>query len=75
MGQSVLFKFVRVDLASFGDIQFYSGDFWFTVVSTLLSFGKEYGLIVVPLLSLQDLGVGFQIQKYNFYFKFILSLS
>ena len=64
MGQSMLFKFVRVDLASFGDIQFYSGDFWFTVVSTLLSFGKEYGLIVVPLLSLQDLWVGFQIQKF-----------
>ena len=41
MGQSVLFKFVRVDLASFGDIEFYSGDFWFSMVSTLLEFWQR----------------------------------
>ena len=65
MGQSELFEVVRVDLASFGDIEFYSGDFWFTVVSTLLEFWQR-------IWTYCPIGAGFQIQKFTFYFKFIV---
>ena len=57
MGQSVLSKFVRVDLVvTFSFIQEIFGLLWFP---HYLSFGKDYGRIVVPLLSLQNLGEGF----------------
>ena len=69
MGQSVLSKFVRVDLASFGDIEFYSGDFWFSMVSTLLELWQRLWTYCRTITIFARFRGGFPNPKVNFLFQ------